>query len=179
MPVPTLDTDRLSLRGHELGDFDDSAAMWAEPIVVRHIGGRAFTREEVWTKLLRYVGHWPLLGFGYWVVRERASGRFVGEVGFADFRRVMEPSIEGIPEAGWVLASWAHGKGYAKEAIRAALAWHDARTGFGPSVCIIDPENLRSIRLANTCGYKEALRTTYKGAPAILFRREGQGAAPQ
>ena len=159
------------MRGHQLSDFEDAAAMWGDSIVTRHIGGRPFSHEEVWTKVLRYVGHWSLLGFGYWVVREKASGRFVGEVGFADFKRDMKPSIAGVPEGGWVLASWAHGQGFAKEAVRAALAWNDARTQSGPTVCIIDPTNPRSIRVAVACGYEEVQQATYKGEPVILFRR--------
>jgi RimJ/RimL family protein N-acetyltransferase len=107
--APPIDTARLTLRGHKAGDIDESAALWADPMVVRHIGGRPFSREESWTRLLRYAGHWALLGFGYWVVRERSSGRFVGEVGLADYRRDLVPAIEGTPEAGWVLAPWAHG----------------------------------------------------------------------
>src|SRR6266852_5354978 len=105
--VPAVDTERLTLRGHRLEDFGECAAMWADPEVTRHIGGRPFSAEEVWTKLLRYVGHWSLMGFGYWVIREKASGRFVGEVGFADFKRDIEPSLVSAPEIGWALASWA------------------------------------------------------------------------
>ncbi len=39
--VPEIETERLRLRGHALCDFDACAAMWAEPAVVRHIGGKA------------------------------------------------------------------------------------------------------------------------------------------
>lgn len=80
LAVPTLETERLILRGHGVDDFGDSAAMWAEPEVVRHIGGRPFTREESWSRLLRYIGHWSALGFGYWVgawkgLRDGGRGR--------------------------------------------------------------------------------------------------------
>ena len=78
--APPIETPRLSLRGHTIEDFADSAAMWGDPNVTRFIGGRPFSEEEVWSRLLRYAGHWALKGFGYWVVRERSSGRFVGEV---------------------------------------------------------------------------------------------------
>ena len=61
--------------------------MWADPEVTRYIGGRPFGVEEVWTRLLRYAGHWALLGYGYWAVIEKSSGRFVGEAGLADFHR--------------------------------------------------------------------------------------------
>jgi RimJ/RimL family protein N-acetyltransferase len=175
--VPPLDTARLTLRGHALADVDECAAMWADPLVTRHIGGRPLTAEEAWARVLRYAGLWALLGYGYWVVRERASGRFVGEVGLADFRRDLSPPLDGAPEVGWVLAPWAHGRGYATEAVGAALAWSDAhlvgRDGRpGRSVCLIAPENAASIRVAAKCGFSEAARTTYKGADTLVFARD-------
>jgi len=39
------------------------------------------------------------------------------------------------------------------------------------TVCIIHPEHVRSIRVAEKCGFKEVQRTTYKGEPTILFAR--------
>src|ERR1700730_13663720 len=118
--VPVLESERLKLRGHRLEDFVHCAAMWADPEVARYIGGKPHTEEESWARLLRYVGHWSLLGFGYWVVEEKATGNFVGEIGFADYKRDLEPWFKGVPEIGWVFASHAHGRGYATEAVRAA-----------------------------------------------------------
>ena len=81
------------LRGHTAADLDAIAAMWADPEVTRHITGVPSTREESWARLLRYAGLWPLLGFGYWLVEDRATGRFLGEVGFANFQRDIEPVL--------------------------------------------------------------------------------------
>jgi len=169
--VPALDTERLTLRGHTLADVDECQAMWADPLVTRHIGGRPFSAEEVWARVLRYAGLWSLLGFGYWVVRERASGRFVGEVGLADFRRAVSPGLDGAPEVGWALAPWAHGRGLATEAVRAALGWGDAHLPAARSVCLITPENAASIRVAEKCGFREAARATYRGADTLVFER--------
>ena len=134
--------------------------MWANPIVTRFIGGKPSTREELWMRLMRNVGHWSLLGFGYWVVEVKASGRFVGEVGFAELKRDIEPSFEGMPEGGWVLAPEAHGKGFATEAVKAILAWGDKHFAGRTTTCIISPENTASIRVAEKCGYREVARTT-------------------
>jgi len=169
--VPVLETERLRMCGHRLEDFADCAAMWADPVVTRHIGGKPFSEEEVWTRLLRYVGHWTLMGFGYWAIEERDTGNFVGELGFADYKRDIVPSIKGVPELGWALVSRVHGKGYATEAVRAAVAWGEAHFGPARTVCIIHPENLASIRVAEKCGYQEFQRTTYKGHPTIIFDR--------
>src|SRR3954471_2867828 len=62
------------MRGHALADLAGSAAMWADPAVVRHITGKPSTPEESWSRLLRYGGLWTLLGFGYWLVEEREVG---------------------------------------------------------------------------------------------------------
>ena len=129
--IPPIDTERLTLRGHGLEDFTESAAMWADPEVTRHIGGKPFSAEEVWTRLLRYVG----------------------EVGFADYKRNIEPSLGGVPEIGWALASWARGKGFATEAVRAAVAW-----GCG------------ALRVRAHCMFDHD-RTTYKGQPILIFER--------
>jgi len=174
--IPVIETERLRLREHRAGDFEDDVAMWADPLVVRHISGKPSTETETWARILCYRGLWTLLGFGYWAVEERASGKFVGDVGFADFKRSFEPSIRGLPEIGWVLASQMHGKGYATEAARAALAWGDAHFNTR-TVCLIAPENAGSIRVAEKCGYREIARPTFKGEPAILLAREPAAAA--
>ncbi|MGO8993634.1 MAG: GNAT family N-acetyltransferase [Polyangiaceae bacterium] len=169
--APTLTTPRLTLSAPALADFRDSFALWSDPEVVRFIGGRPFTREEVWGRLHRYVGHWALLGFGSWTVRDLATGRFVGDVGLFDFHRDVDPPYDGVPEAGWVLATWAHGKGLATEAVRAVLAWAETDLRTPRTVCMIDEGNARSIRVAAKCGYKEWRKTAYKGAPVTLFER--------
>ena len=161
--IPVIETARLRLRGHGTQDFDALAAMWGDPAVARFIGGKPSTREEVWGRLLRYAGLWALLGFGYWAVEDRADGAFVGDVGFAEFKREIIPSMEGLPEIGWVLSPRIHGRGYATEAVAAALTWGDAHFGSSPTACIIDPENLASIGVARKSGYREIARTDYRG----------------
>jgi len=169
--APVLTTERLTLRVHGLADFDDSAAMWADEGVTRHIGGKPSTREESWARLLRYGGLWPLLGYGYWVVRETATGRFVGETGFANFNRDLDPPFGDVPEAGWALSPWAQGRGFASEALHAVLAWGDRHFDGGRVVCIINEANSASLRLADKLGFREYARAINKGAPTILFER--------
>jgi RimJ/RimL family protein N-acetyltransferase len=169
--APVLATERLVLRGHRRDDFEPCLAMWSDRAVTRYIGGKPFAADEVWSKILRYAGLWSLLGFGYWAIEERRSGRFVGEVGFADFKRDLVPSFDGAPEIGWALAPWAHSAGVASEAVGAALAWADAHLDVARTVCLINPENGASIRLAGKMGYREFARTLHKERPTILFER--------
>lgn len=174
--VPTLETERLRLRGHRGEDLVHCAALWSDPVVVRHTVGKPLTEEESWRRLLSYVGHWAVEGFGYWVAEEKSSGRFVGEVGFADYKRDIEPSLKGVPESGWVLASHAHGKGYATEAVSAIVAWGDAHfpaiVGDSRTACIIEPDNTASIRVAEKCGYREFARAFYKQRTVLMLERK-------
>lgn len=172
--APTIKTERVLLDHHHPEDWEESAAMWADPDVVRHIGGRASSREESWARLLRYAGMWPLLGFGYWCLRERRTGRFVGELGFADFKRDISPALGDAPEAGWALASWAHGQGFAREALTAALSWADANIG-QRTVCMIDDGNVASINLARSCGYLPVQPASYRQTPTRIYARVGEG----
>lgn len=114
----------------------------------------------------------PLVDVGLRLLggRGESDGRLAGEVGFADFKREIEPPID-VAELGWVLVPRMHGKGYGTEAVRAALAWGDRHFGSARSVCLIAPENAPSIRVAEKCGYREILRTTYKDEPTLLFER--------
>jgi RimJ/RimL family protein N-acetyltransferase len=171
-PVPSaIDTERLTLRRPRLEDFDEAFAMWTDPQVTRFITGKPSTREEMWFRLLRNAGHWDLMGFGFWVVREKSTGRFVGEVGLADFHRDLEPPLGDFKEAGWVLSPAAHGKGYATEAVHAALRWAEGRFGPERVVCLIAPENEASLKVAHKCGFREFSRGTYKGEPSLLLER--------
>lgn len=168
--IPVIETERLRLRGHVAADLDASAAMWADPAVVRFISGKPSTREESWGRMLRYPGSWALLGHGFWLIEDKITGAFVGEGGFGSFEREIEPLID-APEQGWAFVPTVHGKGYALEAMSAALDWgiaHFRRTDF---ICIIAPENTPSLKLADKLGYREYARSTYKGEPTIMLRR--------
>lgn len=167
--IPVLETARLTLRGYSAADLDDALSLWSDPEVVRHVGGKTLGREDVWARLLRYVGHWALAGHGFWQIRERGTDRFVGETGLADFQRDVPASFALAPEAGWVLRPWSHGKGYATEAMTAVLAW--AEPAFPRTTCIIRPANTASLRVAAKLGFRELGRPLYQGAPVVAFER--------
>lgn len=168
--APTLITERLILNSHRLEDFEALAAMWADPAVVRYIGGIPRDREDSWSRLLRYIGHWQLLGYGYWAVREKASGTYIGGIGFADFHRDIDPPLD-VPEMGWTLVTSAHGKGYATEALNAALAWAKVNFSQDKTVCIISPENRASLGLAKKVGFVASHRSNYHQLPTVVLYR--------
>lgn len=171
--APTLETERLRLREQGPHDLDAATAFWARPDVFRHIDGKPRPREEVWRRILANAGSWALLGFGSWAVETRADASYVGSFGFLSAERDMVPPFgSGEIETGWSLAPDAQGKGYALEALSAALAWADAALPRRRLVCIIDEANAASLRLAAKVGFRERRRAIYKAAEVIQFERE-------
>ena len=169
--APTVETERLSLRAFRPDHFLHYAAMWADPDVVRYLGGKPSTLEESWARVLRFVGHWPLQNYGYWAVYERASERFAGVAGFGNFKREIDPPFGNAPEIGWAFTTAAQGRGYAKEAAAEALRWLEGERGRERTVCMIEPEHIRSIRLAEKLGYREYARAEFHGRLSVLLQR--------
>jgi len=178
--IPTIETERLILRAYAIEDFDAYAEMWADPDVVRFIGGKPFDREASWSRFLRKAGSWSLLGFGFFAIEEKATGLLAGEAGFHEARRILEPSIEGTLEAGWALAPNVQGWGYATEAMTAAISWAETAFRGRAMTCIIDPDNQPSIRVARRIGFTETARTHYRDSPITVFeRRPDEKGAPE
>jgi len=169
MSAPTLTTSRLTLRAHRESDFEDLYAMWADPDVTRFIGGTPSSREDSWSRLLRYGGQWAIVGYGFWAVTRTGEDRLIGDVGVMKTQRAMEPALT-APETGWCLAPAAHGQGLALEAMRAALSWADGQIG-PASQCIIDPANAASIRVAEKLGYRRTHQAHYHGAAIDVWGR--------
>lgn len=176
--IPVLETDRLVLRGFQPDDLDAMTAMWAMPEVVRYIGGTPLSREQSWTRLLRHIGMWSVMGFGFWGIIDKVSGQLIGEAGFHEMRRDIIPSIENTMEAGWGLVPAVHGCGYASEALVAMWSWAETNHGGAPVTCIIDPQNTASIRLAERHGFREFARSTYQGADITVFRKTLESSPP-
>lgn len=175
MNVPTLETERLILRAHTGEDYPHACAMWSDPLVTRFVGGRASTPQQTWSRLLAYLGHWQVQGYGYWAVEEKSSGSFIGEAGFADFKRDIVETMRNAPEIGFAFVSSAHGKGYATEAVRAILQWADAHLQSPRTVCMVSEENAASLHIVQSAGYRPFSRTAYNESPVVFLERTAPG----
>lgn len=156
-------TERLRLRPFRSGDFEAHAEICADAEVMKHIRAGALSRADAWWQLARYMGHWQLRGYGLWAVVERATERLVGHLGF------LEPEGAHGFEMGWALARSAWGKGYALEGTRAAI--HHAFTALDRDriVCVITPDNARSIRLAERLGARREGELEESGRRLLVF----------
>jgi RimJ/RimL family protein N-acetyltransferase len=168
---PVAETRRLILRRHAAIDYPAYFTMSADPQMARFAGRAPAGPDEAWARLLRQTGHWSLFGYGFLAIEEKATGCFVGEAGLAHFQRGLGTEFDALPEAGWAIAPWAQGHGYATEAAAAALQWIEARFGMRRSVCLIHSGNASSLRVAEKLGYLPTGACTYRNYPAITFER--------
>lgn len=168
--MTVLTTARMTLSPVTAYDWPEMAALWGDPEFTRHIFPGGLSPEDVWTRVLRDVGHWASLGHGNWAMRLTDTGDLVGAVGVLDYRRIVEPALTD-PELGWGVAPRFQGMGLAAEGVRAALGWCDGVLNAPHTVCMISPDNGPSLTLAGRVGFVEQTRTTYRGDAVVLLRR--------
>jgi RimJ/RimL family protein N-acetyltransferase len=164
MEIPRLETERLILREwREETDFDTYAAMMADPDVMRYLIGQPAPRFEAWRSMAVMVGHWTLRGYGHWAVEERATGRFVGRIGF------LYPDGWPAFEIGWTLAREHWGKGFATEGGRRALSFAFDELGRDHVISLIHPDNAASIAVATRLGETLEGETDLMGLPVQVY----------
>lgn len=125
---------------------------------------------DAWTRLLRHYGHWTAFGYGPFLCFD-ADNTLVAEAGYADFRRGVDAHFDGVPEGMWKVDLAAQGKGYATEVMAAITSWFDTTHSPPGTVCMIDPGNEASIRVATRLGFAEFARANYRDSSVTLYER--------
>jgi RimJ/RimL family protein N-acetyltransferase len=174
MQAPTLTTERLIIEPIAMKHWEPHAASWADPRMTQYISPEPRKRQESWTKFMQGAGMWPVLGYGYLAFCDRHTGKYMGLGGLGQFERGID-GLVGYPEAGWTFAYEAWGKGYATEAMMAILNWADQALPNPEIRCIIDIENIASMRVGEKLGFK-LIETTEGTTGALgLFARKAGG----
>ena len=160
---PVLKGARIRLRPHRADDFESLAHIYSTDRS-KFIDGPK-PRDAVWQSFAADAGQWVLLGFGSWAIEDQSSGTYIGQTGL-NF-----PVNYPERELGWVLFQGFEGKGYAFEAACLARAFALETLGWDGCVSYIDPENHRSIRLAERLGaVRDETAATPNGDPCLVYR---------
>lgn len=144
MIPPVLQGERIRIRPHRADDFERLVELFLSPR--SKYMDEVKSRGEAWKNFSADVGQWVLLGFGAWAIEEVVNGIYVGQVSLnfpVDFPE---------HELGWQVWEEFEGKGYAFEAAMLARGFAFNELGWTTVVSYIDPENVRSIRLAERMG---------------------------
>ena len=163
--APVIETERLVLRPHRLGDFPAMAGFLASD-ASRFLGG-PYDAERAWQAFAADVGAWELLGFGSWAAEEKAGGAFVGQLS------LNQPPHFPEREIGWLLFSGFEGRGFATEGARAVRAFAYGTLGWPTAVSYVNPDNDRSLAVARRLGCAEDKTATPLFPWDLVFRHPG------
>lgn len=161
--IPTLQTDRLTLREPRVSDFDlFSAFMLSDR--TEYIGGPFDSIKDANRMWGNLAGMWVLRGYGSFVACLK-DGTPVGSMG------PWHPIIWPEPEVGWTLWSADHeGKGYVTEAMKTIIPWAWDVMGVDGIVSYVDAPNTASAAVAKRLGATfDADATHSLNAPGSLF----------
>lgn len=145
--TPILETERLILRGPRAKDEAAYVAFFRSARASHVGGGAEKSAFEGWQAWATEVAHWVMRGYGMWALTEKGGDdSALGYVG------CWYPGGWNEREIGWVLWPEAEGRGYAFEAAQAARAYAYRTLGWPTAISNIEPDNVRSIRLAERLG---------------------------
>ena len=161
-PVPTLQTQRLTLRPMTEADFPAYAAFLASPRS-RWMGGPLTTREA-WGMFCHDIACWPLFGHGALMIALSANGACIGQVG------INAGPLFPEKELGWLLYDGHEGQGYATEAARAMLDWAARTLRLSGLVSYVDPGNAASIAVAERLGAVRDARADRPDPEDLVYR---------
>jgi len=164
LEIPTLETERLTLRPFRENDLTAFWELLQDPDVVRFISDRRVpTLQETWRAIAGWIGHWVLRGYGQWAIEERASGRIIGRAG------IINPAEWPGPEVGYLLGRGWWGRGFATEAASAAMDWGFEQIGFPDLLSLIDPDNGPSIAVATRLGESRRGEVDLLGHRVLIY----------
>jgi len=142
-----LETERLQFRFVEAADLDGLAAIYADPEVMRFIGG-PLDRNGAWDRIQRMQALYGQRHCGPYATILKATGELIGRCGFLFW------TIEGHDEVevAYLLARPHWGRGFATEAARALVRYGFDAMRLSRIISLIHPENIASIRVAEKAG---------------------------
>jgi ribosomal-protein-alanine N-acetyltransferase len=144
-----LETARLILRHQVLEDLDALWALYQDPEVIRYIPDAPPSREEAKLELEWHQhGHPKHPELGLWATIHKDSGLFIGRCGLLPW--TLDGQFE--VEVAYLLAKAYWGQGLGTEAAQAILTYGFEHLRLPRLVCLIEPGNTASVRVAEKIG---------------------------
>ncbi len=163
-----METRRLILRHLAPGDLDDLFALYCDPHVITYIPDAPRTYEEAREELEWHMnGHPDHPELGLWATIHKETNRFIGRCGLLPW------TIDGRPEVevAYTLAQAYWGQGLGTEAAQAILAYGFEQLRLPRLVCLVDRENLASIKVATKIGMVFEKEGSDDKGPFLLYSR--------
>jgi [ribosomal protein S5]-alanine N-acetyltransferase len=163
-----LETDRLILRRLTMDDLDNLFTLYHSPDVRKYYSEGIPSYEETRQELEWMINTcYAKYGFGMWGTILKATGQFISRCGLTPM------DIEGQEdiEVGYMLAKAYWGQGLATEAAKAILDYGFEQVGLSRLICVINPGNRASSRVAEKLGMTLEIDGDVNGEPTLLYAR--------
>lgn len=165
-PMMILESDRLYFRRLQPGDLEDLFALYSDQDVRRYFPEGTLTYEETKEELEWFLhGHPKRPELGLWATIHKETGRFIGRCG------LLPGTIEGRQEVevAYLIAKDFWGQGLGTEAAQAILDYGFEILGLKRLICLVDRENLASIKVAKKIGMAFEKEGRDEKGPYLLF----------
>ena len=160
-----LETPRLILRYITIRDSEALVPILGDPQVMKYsiigVHDRRQIRQFIEQRLLSYLEY----GFGLYGVVYKQNQELIGYCGFFIQKINRQPEVE----IGYRLAAKYWGQGLGTEAAQAVCNYGKQKYNFKRFVCLIDPANTRSIRVAQKLGMTLEKRIIYHGLDVEMY----------
>lgn len=144
-----LETNRLILRRQVIEDLDDLWSLYCDPEITKYIPDAPRSRQEAQEELEWHMhGHPQNPQLGLWAAIHKDTGKFIGRCGLLPWTIDGQNEVEiayTISRAYW-------GQGLATEAAQGILQYGFDELLLNRLICLIDPENNASRRVAEKIG---------------------------
>ena len=157
-----ITTERLSLRPVAPENLPDLIRLKADDAAFGLMLHGTRTPERAREELEDDMEFWLVRGYGTWSVFERGTGEFLGITGLME-----RPDGRGVA-LRFALWPACRGKGFAREAARAALAF-GFRRGLPRIVAVAWEGNQASRAVLTDLGMTECDRFQYRGREMLVF----------
>ncbi len=163
-----LETERLVLRRLVPDDLPALHALYRDPVARRFFPDGTRTLEQTREELEWFLqGHPRHPELGLWATVERATGTFLGRCGLLPW------TIDGVAEVelAYLIDPRRWGEGLATEAARAIVRHAHAALELDRLICLIDPENVASLRVAEKVGMRFDRHHVDEHGPCAMYAR--------
>jgi len=175
-----LETPRLIMRRLNMDDLDALAALYADKEIRQYFpdgsdGTLSYgeTREELAWIIDVYYGQY---GYGLWATIHKETGAFIGRCGLIPWKLDDQPDVVQV-EVAYLLdkAYWRQGLG--TEAARAIRDYAFEQLGLERIICMVDPKNAASQKVAANTGFVFEKEHTDKYGLCYLYALSKPGRA--
>jgi ribosomal-protein-alanine N-acetyltransferase len=161
-----LETKRLMLRRLIMDDLDALFALYSDPEIRRYFPEGTLTYDETKEELEWFLnGHPAHPQLGLWATIHKETNQFIGRCGLLPWTIEQRPEVE----VAYLLAKEYWGQGLGTEAAQAILEYGFEQLQLSRLICMIDPENQASVKVARKIGMTLEKEMEDEKGPFLLY----------